>query len=226
MTEEAREYLVGQYISLRQADASGVGRASYRITVRQLESMIRLSEALAKLHGMEEVLLRHVTEATYLLKTSIVHIEQEAISLEDEDQDQVMRASEVGQMDEDVQESAMEVEEERPAAPKQSVTLSNEEYQKIVQFVLILLREQEKTGRGEGLKRSAIVHSYMETLVDSDSIVDEEGLIRQGAIVKRVLGRMVKQEGMLIALRDESIEGEETGDDPVLLISPAFDADL
>ncbi|TAF71296.1 MAG: hypothetical protein EAZ58_04445 [Flavobacterium sp.] len=39
--------MVTQYRNLRQADASGVGKSSYRITVRQLESMVRLSEALA-----------------------------------------------------------------------------------------------------------------------------------------------------------------------------------
>lgn len=44
---------------------------------------MRLSEALAKLHGSDEVLVRHVTEAAYLLKTSIVRIEQEAVNLED-----------------------------------------------------------------------------------------------------------------------------------------------
>jgi DNA replication licensing factor MCM6 len=86
LTEEAREYLVVQYRNLRQADATGVNRSSYRITVRQLESMIRLSEALAKLQGEQEVLVRHVTEAAHLLKTSIVHVEQDAVSLEDEEQ--------------------------------------------------------------------------------------------------------------------------------------------
>ena len=37
-----------KYRLLRQDDASGVGKNSYRITVRQLESMIRLSEAIAR----------------------------------------------------------------------------------------------------------------------------------------------------------------------------------
>jgi DNA replication licensing factor MCM6 len=107
MTEEAREYLVTQYRNLRQSDATGIARASYRITVRQLESMIRLSEALAKLHGSEEIVLRHVSDAAYLLKTSIVQVEQENVDVEEFDE--VMRASEAMDMQVDQEETLQEV---------------------------------------------------------------------------------------------------------------------
>ncbi len=50
ITPEASQQLVNYYLQLRQSDSVGVSRMSYRITVRQLESMIRLSEALARLH--------------------------------------------------------------------------------------------------------------------------------------------------------------------------------
>jgi DNA replicative helicase MCM subunit Mcm2 (Cdc46/Mcm family) len=46
--------------------------------------LIRLSEALAKIYASEEVLIQHVTEASYLLKTSIVTVEQDEISMEAE----------------------------------------------------------------------------------------------------------------------------------------------
>jgi hypothetical protein len=55
MTPEAATVLVQKYRDLRQDDSQGWGRNSYRITVRQLESMIRLSEAIARAHCMEEV---------------------------------------------------------------------------------------------------------------------------------------------------------------------------
>ncbi|KAJ7120821.1 hypothetical protein C8R44DRAFT_736546 [Mycena epipterygia] len=41
---------------LRQDDATGAGKNSYRITVRQLESMTRLSEAIARANCTSEVL--------------------------------------------------------------------------------------------------------------------------------------------------------------------------
>ncbi|EEY22227.1 DNA replication licensing factor mcm6 [Verticillium alfalfae VaMs.102] len=63
-TEEARETLVEKYKELRADDAQGgVGKNSYRITVRQLESMIRLSEAIAKANCVNEIEPHMVVEA-------------------------------------------------------------------------------------------------------------------------------------------------------------------
>lgn len=44
-----------QYKALRQRDVNGIAKSAWRITVRQLESMIRLAEALARLHCQDEV---------------------------------------------------------------------------------------------------------------------------------------------------------------------------
>ena len=44
-----------EYKRLRQRDATGAAKSSWRVTVRQLESMIRLSEAIARLWCHDEV---------------------------------------------------------------------------------------------------------------------------------------------------------------------------
>lgn len=62
MTPAAQEAVIKAYIALRQDDSLGANKASYRITVRQLESLIRLSEALARLHLDTEVREKYVTE--------------------------------------------------------------------------------------------------------------------------------------------------------------------
>ena len=55
--------LVEQYKRLRADDAAPGSATAYRITVRQLEALVRLSEALARVHCSETVLPSYVREA-------------------------------------------------------------------------------------------------------------------------------------------------------------------
>lgn len=50
LTAEARELLVDSYVALRRGDTAPGSRVAYRMTVRQLEALIRLSEAIARSH--------------------------------------------------------------------------------------------------------------------------------------------------------------------------------
>ena len=85
LTVESQRVLVDCYRKLRQGDTLGRSRTAYRITVRQLESMIRLSEALARLHCDDEIQPAHVREAFRLLRKSIIHVETEDVTFENEE---------------------------------------------------------------------------------------------------------------------------------------------
>jgi len=87
MTKDAADLLVEKYRILRQDDSTGVGKNSYRITVRQLESMIRLSEAIARANCSAEITPRMVREAYNLLRQSIIHVEQDDVDLDRVDDD-------------------------------------------------------------------------------------------------------------------------------------------
>lgn len=96
---EARKLLVDSYVALRRGDTTPGSRVAYRMTVRQLEALIRLSEAIARSHLETQVHLfsyfsprvvivmhchhifmklsfqvhpRHVRVAVRLLKTSVI----------------------------------------------------------------------------------------------------------------------------------------------------------
>ena len=81
LTKEAAERLREEYKNLRQADVS-YQKTAYRITVRQLESLIRLSEALAKIHFDEFIIPAYVTEASRLLKKSIINVDMPDIEID------------------------------------------------------------------------------------------------------------------------------------------------
>ncbi|GCC22566.1 hypothetical protein chiPu_0000954 [Chiloscyllium punctatum] len=68
ISREAEEFIVQQYKLLRQHDGCGVVKSAWCITVRQLDSLIRLSEAMARMYGMyvlskEEHILIELTKS-------------------------------------------------------------------------------------------------------------------------------------------------------------------
>ena len=87
LTPEASDVLVDKYRQLRQDD-SGPGKNSYRITVRQLESMIRLCEAIARANCRHEITPAFVREAYSLLRQSIIHVEKDDIDFDEEDEEE------------------------------------------------------------------------------------------------------------------------------------------
>lgn len=74
---------------MRQADKGssyGPGGStiySYRYTVRQLESLIRLSEAMAKLHAEETIRPSYVREVCRLLRASNINLVKRDLEFED-----------------------------------------------------------------------------------------------------------------------------------------------
>lgn len=61
-TKEAAKILTTEFVKLRQNDGTSK-KTAYRITVRQLESLVRLSEAIAKLHADADIRPEYVKEA-------------------------------------------------------------------------------------------------------------------------------------------------------------------
>ena len=82
MTSDAKRAVAAAYKLLRSSDSLNHAGSSYRVTVRQLESLIRLSEALARLHLDSQVTRRYVSEAYRLVKGSMMRAESGEVELE------------------------------------------------------------------------------------------------------------------------------------------------
>lgn len=137
------------------------------------------------------MVIQHVTEAAYLLKTSIVHVEQESIHLDDAEGSS-MNLTKPTTTEESLDFDNMEVE--TPAIVKKSkITLSAEEYRKIVQQVILQIKKQERITGNAGMTRSAIVNWYLESMEESHSIETEEAFMYQRKVIKNVINRLVKQ---------------------------------
>lgn len=178
MTKQAQELLVECYKDLRADDAQGVGRNSYRITVRQLESMIRLSEAIARANCVNEITPAFVKEAFNLLKQSIIHVEKDDVEMDDEDEER-----------EDAQEEEAAAEEAMVEVKKEKTKIQYDKYVHMMNLIIRRLDEDERAG-GQGIERDELVMWYLEQV--EDEIATEEQHHEEAQLVRKVLKRLKK----------------------------------
>ncbi|KAI9494531.1 MCM2/3/5 family-domain-containing protein [Zychaea mexicana] len=249
MTPEAAEKLAHCYRDLRQGDAQGIGKNSYRITVRQLESMIRLSEAIARAHCQEEITVSFVVEAYHLLQKSIIRVEQDDVDIEDPfgGSNNVVSSAEAleGMQRLNIHEAAearegsaaaegednMQVEEPS-GETRQRIRI---DYDKFVQIKLMLahkLRTIQSTEDSVGIRRSELVLWYLEER--EDQLQSMEDYEQEKTIIEKVIMKLSKPEHETLLEVYQSDEfgvgstaedGEEdapagSADDPLIMLHP------
>ena len=208
-TPEAKTLLVEKYKELRADDAQGgIGRNSYRITVRQLESMIRLSEAIAKANCVDDVTPNFVREAFNLLRQSIISVEKDDIEVED-DEDEVMNNgrpngnagedrdgdSPMADGDDDDQDGddgadgAGDRASQTPAPQRQKTKITYDKYMAILNLLVRRVNEDEMT-TGEGVEHDELVTWYLEQKEEELNSVEEGE--EEKELVTKVIKRMVK----------------------------------
>ncbi|RCI08908.1 hypothetical protein L249_4929 [Ophiocordyceps polyrhachis-furcata BCC 54312] len=227
-TDEAREVLVQKYKELRADDAQGgVGKNSYRITVRQLESMIRLSEAIAKANCVEQVRPDMVMEAYDLLRQSIISVEYDDVEMVDDEEEEedetpaedgsdLRRAAEVASGIRQQQQQQQQDEEEEEDSPernlkkttkKKQTSITHEKYISMVNAFVQRINDDEKAGEAEGLSADALLDWYLER--KEDELEDEESYHAERRLGSMVLKKMVK-DNVLMALRGEGlVDGDD-----------------
>ncbi|EOD29724.1 hypothetical protein EMIHUDRAFT_233634 [Emiliania huxleyi CCMP1516] len=128
LSDAAARQLVQYYAELRRGEQADPG--AYRVTVRQLEAMIRLGEARARAELEQTISVAHIKEAKRLLKASIMHVSRDDIDmvgdddLDDELQAQVERA---------------------------------EQYSKVSKSIVLYIRSQESQNETAGMRQGDVV---------------------------------------------------------------------
>ena len=195
-TDEAKALLVAKYKELRANDAQGgMGRSSYRITVRQLESLIRLSEAVAKANCVEEVIPKFVNEAYDLLRQSIVTVEKDDVEMDEDEVNQAANDEEDHEMADRDREGDSPMgddgEEAQPAAKqeRQKTKITYDKFASILNLVVRRVREDE-VNQGEGVEHEELIVWYLEQI--EAGLNTQEDLERERGLAEKVLKRMVK----------------------------------
>ncbi|KAI8150264.1 MCM2/3/5 family-domain-containing protein [Fennellomyces sp. T-0311] len=237
MTPEAAEQLANCYRDLRQGDAQGIGKNSYRITVRQLESMIRLSEAIARAHCQDEITEGFVLEAYNLLQKSIIRVEQDDVDIEDPINANVVSSAEALEgMNrltlQETEDDNMQVEEPSSAQSEQRQRVRID-YDKFVQIKLMLahkLRSLQASDDNVGIRRSELVLWYLEQR--EEQLLTEEHYEQEKTIIEKVIKKLAKPEHeTLLEIRQDAEydtsdsapidEDDETSeDDPLIMLHP------
>lgn len=197
-TPEAKQALVEKYKELRADDAQGgIGRNSYRITVRQLESMIRLSEAIAKANCVTEVTPEFVREAFNLLRQSIISVEKDDVEVEDDEEGAAdAEAGADAEMGDAEQENAgrgpsasasATPAAQQPQREKKKITYDH--YMSILNMLVRRVNADAATAE-DGVEEEELLVWYLEQ--KEAELETQKDLEEERDLAKKVLKRMVK----------------------------------
>ena len=172
-SKEASITLRDEYKKLRE-NVILFNTNSYRNSIRQLESLIRLSEAIAKIHLSEEISSSNVMEASRLLKTNMIHNFKEDIDLDSE----------------------KEFINKKRKKGIESIPI--DEFDNMASNILYIIKQLEKENKK--VNQNAIIGKYIERELDNFSNEDEVEEFCYTLI--KVIKRLVEKEGIIYKKRD------------------------
>ncbi|KAN0018811.1 hypothetical protein ACTFIU_008744 [Dictyostelium citrinum] len=208
--DESIDLLIQHYVRLRQMDTTGTKTPAYRITVRQLESLVRLSESLARLHLDTKVLPKYVNEAARLLEKSIVHVETNDVVLGD-DGDDLMKGNAVENDNNDGDE---EINDNDGIG---KLTMNYAKYSQLSKLLVLQIKHSGK--EKSGIKQIDLIDWYIKDQLESGIITDDE-VAKETKITKMVINKMINKDNSLVVLVPNQYP-----DHRILIIHPNYSFD-
>ncbi|KAL4442657.1 hypothetical protein ABPG74_007059 [Tetrahymena malaccensis] len=215
-TREAALELQRSYVKLRQGDSNS-NNTSYRITVRQLESLIRLSEALARVHISSEITPEYVQEAARLLQSSILKIEKGQYEIQEEEEQKTdLQQKEQNQ---NIIQEEIELRQQQQRKKENKIQITYEEYLNMRKLVIHTVKDleiqdnqrvqtEEQDGmeveRQNGFEQRVIVEQILNQLLENDLIQSEEDANKLKKIYSTIIKKLVDIDQILIVTEEAS----------------------
>ena len=206
--QDSAKVLRDEYVKLRANDISSQ-KSSYRITVRQLESLIRLSEALAKVHLSDVILPVFVKEAARLLQTSIIKESMNEVEINFGEEYLQEKAKEGENVINSNGDANSDINMER----NKKVKIPGEEFEKIKTGIVYILKNNEKMGVKS--KKNEVISQYLENKYEE--IEGEEQLNELIKKVEIILAKLINENFLYETKNDED------KDNPYIYINVNYD---
>lgn len=224
------------YVALRRGDTTPGSRVAYRMTVRQLEALIRLSEAIARSYLETQVQPRHVRVAVRLLKTSIISVESTEIDLSE-----FQEGNSDGSDDRNNNFGQADV---HPASESEGTTNQQKEeyrvkedyFQRVTQALVMRLRQHEEAVRQEetglaGMSQGDLIQWYVNQQNEKNNYSSTAEVEIEIKRIRSLIERLIRREGHLIVIDDGRQEGGEGAaarsarDTRILAVAPNYAMD-
>jgi len=190
ISPEAATVLVRCYKKLREDRT--FARGSSGVTVRQLESLIRLSEAIARIHLDDNISEDYVKQAFELQCSTLKKVERENIDL-NPDVAEGAPAPEATAAEAEAPAAAGDAAARRPRKAK----ISYAEYERIGKMLAGYLAQKDL--EGEEVKEEDLIAWYMEQV--EDEIQTEVQLYEQTHLVQLIITRLIDRDHIIIVYR-------------------------
>lgn len=203
LTREARDLIIKDYVKLRQSDKTS-NSSSFRFTVRQLESMIRLGEAFARSRLSPHVETVDVQSAYRLMKSSLKTVDAADFDLEQEEEEMPVLASE-------------SVEVVQPAQSHR-IRMSYAEYETLAKKITGYLDDQDVLNRK--ITQEALITWFMEDLTNNNQLLSDSDFTNWLKKIQLVIKRLVDVDRIVLVS-----EAHEEVEKRVLMKHPNFSVD-
>ncbi|KAL1495644.1 hypothetical protein AB1Y20_016511 [Prymnesium parvum] len=215
LTDAAARKLVAYYRDLRQQDYSDSSTGSYRVTVRQLEAMVRLGEARARVDLSELIEERHIKEARRLLKESIMHVSHDDVDVIDQDDFD----AEIARQAEAAEEQAARERQQEPelAGAKKAETCTYQKFKKVERSLVVYIRAHEGEAGG-GMAQLDVIDWYLN---QQEELTDLEALAAERKLVRRIIQRLINIDKVLFVVSEAPVEaGANRSDARYISVAP------